>query len=77
MADYYSESAFIIETKPEQSAILSEAMYALFVPDDDFIQKLISCENTDGLSEVERIVRHCVANSDNKCNARSCGWRDG
>lgn len=77
MADYYSESAFIIGVNPEQSAILLEAMNELFEPDDDFIQKLISSENTGGLSEVERIVRHCVLNHpDRTVNefSEDCDW---
>ncbi|VTM69546.1 Uncharacterised protein [Klebsiella pneumoniae] len=37
-------------------------MNELFEPDDSFIQKLISCDNTNGLSEMEIIVRHCVLN---------------
>lgn len=62
MADYYSECACLIEANHTQTAILLEAMNELFEPDDSFIQKLISCDNTNDLSEMEIIVRHCVLN---------------
>lgn len=62
MADFYSECACLIEANPTQADILLEAMNELFEPDDSFIQKLISCDNTNGLSEMEIIVRHCVLN---------------
>ncbi|EIX9053480.1 hypothetical protein R8O76_005018 [Klebsiella michiganensis] len=62
MADYYSLSAFVINATPVQSAVLLEAMNELFEPDDNFIAKLTSSTNTEGLSEMERIVRHCVLN---------------
>ncbi|MGE6031459.1 hypothetical protein ACQJ1M_27580, partial [Klebsiella pneumoniae] len=62
MADYYSECACLIEANPTQTAILLEAMNELFEPDDNFIQKLISCDNTNDLSEMEIIVRHCALN---------------
>lgn len=62
MADYYSECACLIEANPTQADILLEAMNELFEPDDSFIQKLISCDNTNGMSEMEIIVRHCVLN---------------
>ncbi|HAT1642291.1 TPA: hypothetical protein I8Y18_003453 [Raoultella ornithinolytica] len=62
MADYYSISAFVINATPVQSAVLLEAMNELFEPDDNFIAKLTSSTNTEGLSEMERIVRHCVLN---------------
>ncbi|XSG06675.1 transposase (plasmid) [Klebsiella sp. WOUb02] len=29
------------------------------------------------LYKKRNVVERCFANSDNKCNARSCGWRDG
>lgn len=47
MADYYSECACLIEANPTQTAILLEVMNELFEPDDNFIQKLISCDNTN------------------------------
>ncbi|EMQ2228004.1 hypothetical protein WAS61_005396, partial [Citrobacter freundii] len=53
MADFYSECACLIEANPTQADILLEAMNELFEPDDSFIQKLISCDNTNGLSEME------------------------
>lgn len=62
MADYYSLSAFVINATPVQSAVLLEAMNELFEPDDNFIANLTSSTNTEGLSEMERIVRHCVLN---------------
>ena len=62
MADYYSLSAFVINATPVQSAVLLEAMNELFEPDDNFIAKLTSSTNTEGLSEMECIVRHCVLN---------------
>ena len=62
MADFYSECACLIEANPTQADILLEAMNELFEPDDSFIQKLISCDNTNGLSEMEIIARHCVLN---------------
>lgn len=62
IADCYSECACLIEANPTQTAILLEAMNELFEPDDNFIQKIISCNNTNDLSEMEIIVRHCVLN---------------
>ncbi len=49
-------------------------MHELFEPDNDFIQRITSGDSHDGLSEMERVVRHCVlnhpANSTPKCNTR-------
>lgn len=62
MSDYYTDSSFVINATPAQCDILQEAMNELFEPDDNFIRQITSCESTDGLSEMERIVRYCVLN---------------
>lgn len=47
MADYYSECACLIEADRTQTTILFEAIYDFFKPDDNFIQKIISCDKTN------------------------------
>ncbi|HBQ4934778.1 TPA: hypothetical protein L7339_004900 [Klebsiella pneumoniae] len=77
MADYYSNSAFVIEATPAQSEVLLEAMHELFEPDNDFIQRITSGDSHDGLSEMERVVRHCVLNHPDKTTVEvieDCDW---